>query len=104
MSYTVAQRTQEIGIRLALGAQAGDVLRLILGQACAILAVGGLLGLAGGLAISRMLENLLYGIGSADPLSLAGTIVVLSAVALLAGYLPARWASRLNPVETLRWE
>ena len=104
MSYTVAQRTQEIAIRLALGAQAGDVLKLILGHACAILAVGGLLGLAGGLMVARMLANLLYGIGSADPLSLAGTIVVLGAAALLASYLPARRALRVNPVETLRWE
>ena len=104
MSYSVAQRTQEIGIRMALGAQAKDVLQLILGQAFVILLAGGLLGLAGGLVVSRVLASLLYGVGSADPLSFVGTTMVLGAAALLASYLPARRALRVDPVETLRCE
>jgi predicted permease len=104
MSYSVAQRTQEIGIRMALGAQAKDVLQLIMGQAFVILLAGGLLGLGGGLVVSRVLASLLYGVGSADPLSFVGTTMVLGAAALLASYLPARRALRVDPVETLRRE
>jgi predicted permease len=104
MSYSVAQRTQEIGIRMALGAQAKDVLQLIMGQAFVILLAGGLLGLAGGLVVSRVLASLLYGVGSADPLSFVGTTMVLGAAAMLASYLPARRALRVDPVETLRRE
>ncbi len=104
MSYSVAQRTQEIGIRMALGAQAKDVLQLILGQAFVILLAGGLLGLGGGLAVSRVLASLLYGVGRADPLSFVGTTMVLGAAALLASYLPARRALRVDPVEALRCE
>jgi len=104
MSYSVAQRTQEIGIRIALGARARDVLRLIMRQAFTILLAGALLGLAGGLVVSRLLASLLYGLGKADPLSFAGTTIVLAAAALLASYLPARRALRVDPVETLRCE
>jgi predicted permease len=102
MSYSVAQRTQEIGIRIALGARAKDVLQLILGQAFVILLAGGLLGLAGGLVVSRVVASLLYGVGGADPLSFVGTSMVLGTAALLASYLPARRALRVDPVETLR--
>ena len=104
MSYSVAQRTQEIGIRMALGAQAKDVLQLVLGHAFVILLSGGLLGLAGGLVVSRVLASLLHGVGSADPLSFAGTTMVLGAAALLASYLPARRALRVDPVVALRCE
>ena len=104
MSYSVVQRTQEIGIRMAMGAQSKDVVRLVLGQAAAIVLIGGLLGLAGAFAVSRMLSSLLYGVGSGDPLAFAGTTLVLVAVALLASYLPARRATRVDPVVTLRYE
>ncbi len=104
MSYSVAQRTQEIGIRMALGAQSADVIKLILGQAGLILLAGGLIGLAGAFALSRLLSSLLYGIGSSDPLAFSSTTVILIAVALLASYLPARRAVRVNPVVTLRYE
>jgi len=104
MSYSVAQRTQEIGIRMALGAQSTDVIKLILGQAGLILFAGGLIGLAGAFALSRLLSSLLYGIGSSDPLAFSSTTVILIAVALLAGYLPARRAVRVDPVVTLRYE
>jgi predicted permease len=104
MSYSVAQRTQEIGIRVALGAQAKDVLKLILGQALVILLAGSLLGLGCGLMTARVLASLLYGIGSADSVSIVGTTLVLVMAALLASYLPARRALRVDPVETLRCE
>jgi putative ABC transport system permease protein len=104
MSYSVAQRTQEIGIRMALGAQSKDVLKLILRQAGAIVLIGGVLGLCGALAVSLALSSLLYGVGSGDPLAFAGTTMILVAVALLASCLPALRATRVDPVVTLRYE
>jgi putative ABC transport system permease protein len=104
MSYSVAQRTQEIGIRMALGAQSKDVLKLILRQAGAIVLIGGVLGLCGALAVSLALSSLLYGVGSGDPLAFAGTTMILVAVALLASCLPALRATWVDPVVTLRYE
>ncbi len=104
MSYSVTQRTQELGIRIALGAQPGDVLRLVLRQAGSILLAGGVLGLACALAVARLLGSLLFGMGGADLLSFAATMMILAAVSLLASYLPARRALRVDPVKTLRCE
>jgi len=104
MSYSVAQRTREIGIRMAMGAQSKDVLKLILRQAGAIVLMGGVLGLCGALAVSLALSSLLYGVGGGDPLAFAGTTMILVAVALLASYLPALRATRVDPVVTLRYE
>lgn len=104
MSCTVAQRTQEIGVRMAMGAQSKDVLKLILKQAGLIVLIGGILGLGGAFAISRALSSLLYGVGRWDPLAFSGTPLVLVVVALLASYLPARRATRVDPVVTLRYE
>jgi len=104
MSYSVAQRTREIGIRMAMGANSKDVLRLVLGQALLILSIGGLAGLAGAFAVFRVLSSLLYGIGGGDPLAFVGTTLVLVAVALLASYLPARRATRVEPGITLQYE
>jgi predicted permease len=104
MSYSVAQRTQEIGIRMALGAQSKDVLRLVLGQGLLILLAGGGLGLAGAYAVSQVLSSLLYGVGMGDPISFFGTTLVLAAAALLACYLPARRATRVDPIVTLKCE
>ncbi len=104
MSYSVAQRTREIGIRMAMGAGPKDVLRLVLGQAVLILLIGGLTGLAGALAAARVLSSLLYGMGAVDLPAFAGTTLVLIAVALLASYLPARRATRVDPAVTLQYE
>lgn len=104
MSCSVAQRTREIGIRMAMGASSRDVLRLVLGQASLILLIGGLAGLAGAFAVFRVLSSLLYGIGGGDPLAFVGTTLVLIAVALLASYIPARRATRVHPGITLQYE
>jgi ABC-type antimicrobial peptide transport system permease subunit len=104
VSYSVAQRIQEIGIRMALGAQPKDVLRLVMGQTGRILLLGGVAGLAGAYAISKILETLLYDVRGGDPASFAGTTVILVVAALLASYLPARHATRVNPVVTLKCE
>ncbi len=103
-SYSVTQRNQEIGIRMALGAKHTDVIRLILTRVCLIFLIGAIVGLGGAWAVSRLLSSLLYGMDGGDPISFAGTAAVMAAVALLAGYLPARRATRVNPADTLRWE
>ena len=102
MSYAVARRTREIGLRLTLGARRGDVLRLILSQAMRRLAVGGALGLAGAWVSSRALTTLLYGVQPTDPLTFVSVPVILAVTALAASYLPARRAARVDPMEALR--
>ncbi|HLB36717.1 MAG TPA: ABC transporter permease [Gemmatimonadales bacterium] len=104
LSYTVAQRTREIGIRMALGADLREVRRLVLGQGARLAAIGLGLGLLGALALSRLLSALLYGTGADDPATYASVALALGAVALLATYLPARRATRVHPVEALRYE
>lgn len=102
MSYSVAQRTREIGVRMALGARAEDVLRLVVRRAL-WLALGGLaLGLLGALALSRILRSLLYDVGTTDPLTFTVVPLVLMSVAALASYLPARRATRVDPMTALR--
>ena len=104
MSYTVAQRTREIGIRMALGADPRGVRTLIVSQA-AVLAAGGLaLGLVGALAVTRLLATLLYGVGPRDPTTFAGVALALGAVAVLASFLPARSAAKVDPMVALRYE
>ncbi len=102
MSYAVSRRTREIGIRLALGARPVDVLRLVLGQAGRLAAIGILLGLGGALAATRLLAGLLYGIRPTDPATFAVVSLILVAVALGAAGLPARRASRVDPAVALR--
>lgn len=102
MSYSVNQRKREIGLRMALGAAHASVLRLILKQGMSLVLTGVLIGFGAALLVGRVLGRMLYGIAPGDPVSVAGAAALLSAVALLACYLPARWASRVDPMVALR--
>ncbi len=102
--YSVAQRTREIGARVALGAQRADILRLVLGQGLALASTGVAIGLAGALALTRVVGSLLIGVSATDPLSFLGVALFLTATALLASYLPALRATRVDPLEALRQE
>jgi predicted permease len=104
VSFSVAQRTREIGIRVALGAERVDVLWLIIAQAAKLALTGELLGILLALAITRLMASLLFGTSAADPLTFAGVPIVLSAVALAACYIPARRAIRVDPMVALRYE
>ena len=104
LSYSVARRSNEIGVRVALGASPGDVLATVIADGCRLAAFGLLLGLVGWLAVSRALTPLLHGIGATDPLTLLTTALVIAAIAFLASYLPARRATRVDPMVALRVE
>jgi len=104
MSYSVTQRTSEIGIRMALGAQSQQVLKLVLRQGMLLAAVGVLVGIAIALPVSRFASTLLYGVSPSDPLTYTVIAVLLMAVAFLACYVPARRATRIDPLVALRFE
>ena len=104
LSYEVARRTREIGIRVALGACQSDVLRLVIGQGIALAAVGAAIGIGLALGVTRFLGSMLYNVGAADPITFAGVAVLLAGVAALACYIPARRATRVDPLVALRYE
>jgi putative ABC transport system permease protein len=104
LSYSVSQRTRELGIRLALGAQTSDVLWLVIGQGMKLALLGVTLGLAASFALARLVASMLFGITSHDPATFSVVCAVLIGVGLLACYLPARRAARVNPIEALRVE
>ena len=104
VSYNVARRTSEIGIRMALGAQRATVVRTILGQVLTLASVGLVIGVPAAFGASKLVASLLYGLKPNDPLAMGAAVIILLGAAILAGYAPARRASRIDPMVALRHE
>jgi predicted permease len=104
MAYNVTGRSSEIGLRMSLGAQSGDILRLVLRETIVLVLIGVALGLPSVLIAKRIISSQLYGVTALDPVAICGATLILAAVALLAGYVPARWASRVDPLVALHYE
>ena len=104
MSYAVARRTNEIGIRIALGARGSNVIGMILGEVVMLIAIGGIIGVGAAFAATRLIKTFLFGLTSMDPVSFGGAVALLAIVGALAGYVPARRAARIDPMVALRYE
>ncbi|HEX5179559.1 MAG TPA: FtsX-like permease family protein, partial [Gemmatimonadaceae bacterium] len=104
LAYSVAQRTREIGVRMALGADGGTVQLMVLRQVAVMTLIGGVIGIAGAIALGRAAQSLLFELKGHDPVVMALSAAVLTAVALASGYIPALRASRIDPVQALRYE
>jgi putative ABC transport system permease protein len=104
IAYSVAERTREMGIRIALGAAKRDILRMIVGQGLALALAGLAIGTVASLALTRLMSGLLFQTDAADPASFAASALLFAAIAALASYLPARRATRVDPTEALRYE
>jgi ABC-type antimicrobial peptide transport system permease subunit len=104
VSYGVQQRVREIGVRVALGASSGEVLRLIVGRSLRVVALGTAIGVAGALGLTRFMSSLLYDVKASDPVTFALAVAALLGVAFVASYVPARRATRIDPVRALRLE
>jgi putative ABC transport system permease protein len=104
LAYSVAQRTSEIGIRIALGAGKSSIFRLIVGQAMTLVGISLVVGLAGAFAATRLLNSLLFGVGASDPVTFGGIVLLVSVVAFVAAWVPARRATRVDPIIALRTE
>jgi ABC-type antimicrobial peptide transport system permease subunit len=104
MSYSVAQRTREIGIRMALGAQRSDVMKMTIGQGLRLVLTGVAIGLAAAFVLTRVMSTLLFGVSPTDPVTFISISIVLVSVAVLAGYVPALRATRVDPMLALRYQ
>ena len=104
ISYVVGQRTHEIGIRMALGAQRRDVVRMVLGEGLRVALVGVAVGIVAALGLTHLMTQMIFGVRAADPITFAGVAVLLTFVALAACYVPARRAMRVDPIVALRYE
>jgi putative ABC transport system permease protein len=104
LSFSVSQRTQEMGVRIALGAGDRDVVRLVVGQGLSLAAIGVAIGLAGAFGVTRVIQSLLYNVTATDPISFGGVALFLALIAALASYLPARRATTVDPIVALRNE
>jgi putative ABC transport system permease protein len=104
ISYSVAERTQEVGIRMALGASRADIIALVIGQALIVGVIGTAIGLGAAYGLTRVMTTLLFGVSPTDPITFALVSLFLMSVSLLASYLPARRATRIDPIFALRYE
>src|SRR5262247_1999970 len=104
MSYAVTRRTNEIGVRMALGARGADVVRMVMKETMLLVAIGMAVGLVAALATTRMISSLLFGLSPDDPVTIAAAALLMTIVAAFAGYLPARRAARVDPMTALRCE